>query len=120
MSTGAGGFVHEGLFYEDERTYLAGTVPFVETALTAGQPALVAVPGPNLERIRGALGPVVSRDFDEPAALAGLRELAAEQARQAGLPDRRGVDLQIAVTAIPLPSWRYCTGFRLPPPVTPR
>jgi anti-sigma regulatory factor (Ser/Thr protein kinase) len=49
-------FVHEGLFYADEDSYLAGTVPFVEGALAAAQPVLVAVPGPNLERIRTALG----------------------------------------------------------------
>ncbi|OLB80295.1 MAG: anti-sigma regulatory factor [Actinobacteria bacterium 13_2_20CM_2_71_6] len=50
-------FVHEGLFYHDDDDYLAGTVPFVAGALAAGEPVLVAVPGPNLERIRTALGP---------------------------------------------------------------
>jgi len=54
-------FVHEGFFYADPDGYLAGTVPFLESALSAGQPALVAVPGPNLERIRDALGPAADR-----------------------------------------------------------
>jgi anti-sigma regulatory factor (Ser/Thr protein kinase) len=54
-------FVHEGLFYGDPHAYLAGTVPFLESALSAGQPALVAVPPANLERIRTALGPAADR-----------------------------------------------------------
>jgi len=57
VSTATDTFVHEGLFYHDEEDYLAGTVPFLEAALAAGQPALVAVPGSNLKRIRSALGP---------------------------------------------------------------
>jgi len=54
-------FVHEGLFYGDPAAYLAGTVPFLEAALSAGQPALVAVPPENLARIRTALGPAADR-----------------------------------------------------------
>src|SRR5205823_14149733 len=51
----AGTFVHEGLFYRGTDEYLAGTVPFIEAGLAAGQPVLVAVPGDNLDKIRGAL-----------------------------------------------------------------
>ncbi|GHI07975.1 anti-sigma regulatory factor [Streptomyces cellostaticus] len=48
-------FVHRALFYGDARQYLAGTVPFVRAALTAGEPVAVAVPGENLRLIRDAL-----------------------------------------------------------------
>ena len=37
------GFRHEVLFYDSAERFLAGTVPFVMTALEAGEPALVAV-----------------------------------------------------------------------------
>ncbi len=229
MHTVTDTFVHEGLFYAGADDYLAGTVPFVQAGLAAGDPVLVAVPGPNLARIRSALdgqgravrfvdmsvagrnpgriipwvlhafiaehpgirprtigepiwagrtaqeyaaaaqrealinaaftgraatilcpydttrldpqalieaegthpvlvedghrraseayapdaivarhtgplpapgGPVVSWRFDEPAALPGLRQLAADQARLAGLSASRGVDLQLAVTEL--------------------
>jgi anti-sigma regulatory factor (Ser/Thr protein kinase) len=51
-----GSFQHEALVYETARDYLAGTVPFVEAGLTAGEPVLVAVPASNIELIRGAVG----------------------------------------------------------------
>ncbi|MEU2114362.1 sensor histidine kinase [Streptomyces sp. NPDC016459] len=58
MSTVATGesFVHPALFYRDEREYVAGTVPFVQEGLAAGEAVAVAVPGPNLEVIKNALG----------------------------------------------------------------
>ncbi|OLB80904.1 MAG: anti-sigma regulatory factor [Actinobacteria bacterium 13_2_20CM_2_71_6] len=49
-------FVHEALFYRDSDDYLAGTVPFVEAALAGGEPVLVAVPGPRIDALGGALG----------------------------------------------------------------
>jgi anti-sigma regulatory factor (Ser/Thr protein kinase) len=49
-------FVHPALFYRNAQEYLEGTVPFVRAALDAGEPVAVAVPGPNLRMIRGALG----------------------------------------------------------------
>ena len=49
-------FVHPALFYSGERDYLDGTVPFVRQGLAAGEPVAVAVPRPNLERLRAALG----------------------------------------------------------------
>src|SRR2546429_237276 len=55
-ATGAGTFVHEGLFYAGADEYLAGLVPFVRAGLDAGEPVMVAVPGPNLELVRDALG----------------------------------------------------------------
>jgi anti-sigma regulatory factor (Ser/Thr protein kinase) len=49
-------FVHEALFYRDQDSYQAGTVPFVRAALDADEPVLVAVPEPNIELVRAELG----------------------------------------------------------------
>ncbi|MDJ0382761.1 anti-sigma factor RsbA family regulatory protein [Streptomyces sp. G-G2] len=49
-------FVHPALFYRGPRDYAAGVGGFVRTALTAGEPVLVAVPGPHLEALQGDLG----------------------------------------------------------------
>jgi anti-sigma regulatory factor (Ser/Thr protein kinase) len=49
------------LYYSGPDEYLAGTVPFIEGALAAGEPAAVSVPGPNLELIRAALGAAAER-----------------------------------------------------------
>ncbi|WP_218951885.1 sensor histidine kinase [Amycolatopsis anabasis] len=49
-------FEHPALFYRDQDEYLAGTVPFVRSALRAGEPVAVAVPSENLAAITAALG----------------------------------------------------------------
>ena len=49
-------FRHPALLYSGERDYLDGTLSFVRAALAAGDPVAVAVPGPNLELLRSALG----------------------------------------------------------------
>ncbi|MEW2284545.1 anti-sigma factor RsbA family regulatory protein [Streptomyces sp. NPDC047841] len=49
-------FVHPAFFYADAGEYVAGTVPFVRAALTAGEPVAVAVPGENLRLIKDELG----------------------------------------------------------------
>lgn len=54
--TGPGAFVHPGLFYQDLDEYLAGVGGFVRTALSAGDPVLVAVPGPHLDALRESVG----------------------------------------------------------------
>src|SRR5262245_11936556 len=51
----AGPFEHLGLLYRTDADYLYGTVPFVRSALEAGDPVLVAVPPPNLALLRDAL-----------------------------------------------------------------
>lgn len=56
MGPTADPFTHPALFYADEAGYLAGTVPFVEAGLAAGEPVAVAVPGENLALLRKALG----------------------------------------------------------------
>ncbi|SHN27736.1 sensor histidine kinase [Actinacidiphila paucisporea] len=49
-------FVHPALFYRDQETYLAGTVPFIGAGLSAGEPVAVAVPAARLGLLRNALG----------------------------------------------------------------
>jgi anti-sigma regulatory factor (Ser/Thr protein kinase) len=49
-------FRHPALFYSGERDYLDGTLSFVRAGLAAGEPVAVAVPGPNLQLLRAALG----------------------------------------------------------------
>lgn len=49
-------FTHEALLYRDDHDYLTGIVPFVDRALQRGEPVLVAVPGPRIDLLAGALG----------------------------------------------------------------
>jgi anti-sigma regulatory factor (Ser/Thr protein kinase) len=55
------GFHHAALFYDSDETFLAGTVPFVQEALSSGGAALVAVTRPRTELLRGGLGPDAER-----------------------------------------------------------
>ena len=50
-------FRHEALFYRDPAGYLEGVVPFVRSGLAAEETVVVAVPPPDGELIRAALGP---------------------------------------------------------------
>ncbi|WP_405828485.1 MULTISPECIES: anti-sigma factor RsbA family regulatory protein [unclassified Streptomyces] len=52
----SGAFVHPALFYGDLGEYLTGVGGFVRAALSAGEPVLVAVPGPHLDALRESLG----------------------------------------------------------------
>lgn len=49
-------FAHPALFYRGVQEYVAGTVPFIEEGLAAGEPVAVAVPASNLGPLRAALG----------------------------------------------------------------
>jgi anti-sigma regulatory factor (Ser/Thr protein kinase) len=51
-----GGFRHEALIYRDAGEFLAATVPFLQIALEAGEPALVAVRSDNAALLKGELG----------------------------------------------------------------
>ncbi|WP_285549332.1 anti-sigma factor RsbA family regulatory protein [Streptomyces lavendulae] len=53
---GPGGFVHPALLYRGPEEYLTGVGDFVRAALAAGEPVLVAVPGPRLGPLREVLG----------------------------------------------------------------
>jgi anti-sigma regulatory factor (Ser/Thr protein kinase) len=55
-----GDFLHPALFYQSQQEYLDGLLPFITDGLEAGQPVLVAVPGPNLALLRDALGPAAA------------------------------------------------------------
>ncbi|MDJ0385061.1 sensor histidine kinase [Streptomyces sp. G-G2] len=55
-AAGPGAFVHRALFYRDPAQYAAGAGGFVRAALRAGEPVLVAVPGPQVEALRQYLG----------------------------------------------------------------
>lgn len=49
-------FEHPGLLYRDPGSFLAGTVPFVRAAVSAGEPVLAALPAGRLGLLRRALG----------------------------------------------------------------
>ncbi|MGA4979398.1 anti-sigma factor RsbA family regulatory protein [Streptomyces cinereoruber] len=49
-------FVHPALFYRTEREYIQQTLAFLKEGLAQHEPMAVAVPGPNLELIKTALG----------------------------------------------------------------
>jgi anti-sigma regulatory factor (Ser/Thr protein kinase) len=66
-----GRFDHPGLLYRDRGEYLAGTTGFVRAALAEDDPVLVAVPGPNLDLLRGALADVADRVRFADMAVAG-------------------------------------------------
>src|SRR5690606_4419856 len=50
------GFEHPALFYATADEYLAATVPFIESALSMGEPVAAVVPTRNLTWLREALG----------------------------------------------------------------
>jgi anti-sigma regulatory factor (Ser/Thr protein kinase) len=54
-------FRHPALFYRDMDEYLAGTMPFIEAGLVAGEPVAVAVPGVQLAALRSALAGSATR-----------------------------------------------------------
>ncbi|MFR9779855.1 anti-sigma factor RsbA family regulatory protein [Micromonospora sp. MS34] len=57
METTTTGLRHDLLLYADVDSMLAVALPFLHEGLDAGEPALVATPGPQLALIRDALGP---------------------------------------------------------------
>ncbi|GIM91211.1 sensor histidine kinase [Paractinoplanes toevensis] len=57
-------FDHPGLLYHDADGFLSATLPFVRSAIRAGEPVLAALPGHNLGLLRRALGADAGRvDF---------------------------------------------------------
>jgi len=50
------GFVHEALMYRDLSEFEGAMQAFLQEAADAGEPVLVALPGPHLEHTRAALG----------------------------------------------------------------
>ncbi|MCX4545662.1 sensor histidine kinase [Streptomyces sp. NBC_01565] len=88
---GRGAFVHPALLYQDLAEYVAGVGGFVRAALAAGDPVLVAVPGPHLDALRASLGAdaaaVAWSDMTESGRNPG-RILATLQDFADGHPDR--------------------------------
>jgi anti-sigma regulatory factor (Ser/Thr protein kinase) len=70
------GYQHEAFLYRGEAEFLAGTVPFIEAALAADEPVLVAVIKPRLDLIADALGDDAAR-----VSLVDMAELGANPAR---------------------------------------
>lgn len=63
---------HEALLYRGDDQFVAGTVPFIRDGLDAGQPVMVAVIAPKIERLRSELGDDAKRVvFVDMAALGG-------------------------------------------------
>jgi anti-sigma regulatory factor (Ser/Thr protein kinase) len=63
---------HEALLYRGDDEFVAGTVPFIREGLQAGQPVMVAVIAPKIERLRAELGDDADRvQFVDMAALGG-------------------------------------------------
>jgi anti-sigma regulatory factor (Ser/Thr protein kinase) len=69
-------FRHEVLFYHSPEQFLAGTVPYLRTAIEAGEPALVAVGRAKIELLKGELGTDA-----EQVRFADMEELGRNPAR---------------------------------------
>lgn len=69
-------FHHATLFYAGEDGFLEGTLPFVEEAVAAGEPVLVAVANARIELLREALG-----DDAEHVHFADMHVLGSNPAR---------------------------------------
>jgi anti-sigma regulatory factor (Ser/Thr protein kinase) len=54
------GLVHEALIYRGEAEFDAALHAFLQEAAAAGEPVLVALPGPHLQRVRETLGDVMA------------------------------------------------------------
>ncbi len=69
--TEVGGLAHPALFYADDESYLAGTLPFLREGLDAGRPVMMAAPPAKLDIVAAALGPVASQVVFHDMTLAG-------------------------------------------------
>ncbi|WP_229758930.1 sensor histidine kinase [Peterkaempfera bronchialis] len=70
------GFAHPALFYRGLDGYLEGVGGFVRAGLEAGEPVLVAVPGPRLGPLRELLG-----DMSAAVSFADMTELGRNPGR---------------------------------------
>ncbi|MGQ0573407.1 MAG: anti-sigma factor RsbA family regulatory protein [Pseudonocardia sp.] len=55
---------HPALFYAGDAEYVAGVLDFVREGLERAEPALVAVPEPNLSTLRAAMSPAEHHDVE--------------------------------------------------------
>jgi anti-sigma regulatory factor (Ser/Thr protein kinase) len=65
------GLVHEALIYRDEAEFDAAMRAFLQEAAAAGEPVLVALPGPHLDHVREAFGDVTAEARLEDVAQVG-------------------------------------------------
>jgi anti-sigma regulatory factor (Ser/Thr protein kinase) len=65
------GFVHEALMYRNEAELDAAMHAFLQDAAVAGEPVLVALPGPHLDHVRASLGDVMADARCEDAEQVG-------------------------------------------------
>jgi anti-sigma regulatory factor (Ser/Thr protein kinase) len=52
----ARGFCHEAFFYAGDEEFLAGTIPYLEEGISAGETVLVVLPEPRLRLVQEVLG----------------------------------------------------------------
>jgi anti-sigma regulatory factor (Ser/Thr protein kinase) len=76
MHSAARSFHHEALFYTGENGFLDGVLPFVNEALAAGEPLLVAVRDVRAQLLKGVLGEDAGR-----VRFLDMRQLARNPAR---------------------------------------
>ncbi|HKF83470.1 MAG TPA: sensor histidine kinase [Solirubrobacterales bacterium] len=56
----ANGFCHEAFFYAGDEEFLAGTIPYLEEGIAAGETVLVVLPEPRRQQVEGILGSATS------------------------------------------------------------
>ncbi|GGR12650.1 anti-sigma regulatory factor [Actinoplanes ianthinogenes] len=105
------GFDHPGLLYHNTDDYLSGTTAFARTAVAAGEPVLIAVPGENLTMLRDELA-----DLGDAVTFADMAQAGRNPGRiipgvllafAARHPGRR-------VAAIGEPIWPSRSGIEYP------
>ena len=75
----AAGFVHAALFYRTPAEFTAGVLPYVEAAVAAGEPVMVASQGRNLQLLRTQLD-----GLGERVAFADLTSIGPNPGRLLG------------------------------------
>lgn len=65
------GFGHEAFFYAGSDEFLAGTIPFLEDGIAAGDAVLAVLPEPRRQLLQEALGPLAREVEFQPMEEAG-------------------------------------------------
>ncbi|MGH3423383.1 MAG: anti-sigma factor RsbA family regulatory protein [Nocardioidaceae bacterium] len=73
------GYRHEAVLYDGPEDYLDSTAPFVADGVRAGQPVMVAVPGPRLSALRSVLRSALGDDASH-VLFVDMAELGANPA----------------------------------------
>lgn len=67
---------HEAFFWDDETRFVAAAAAFVAEGVSFGEPVMVALPAPRLERLQARLGPAGA-----PVSFVAMTELGRNPAR---------------------------------------